>query len=158
MFGCYFICSICYKVITPLYVIFLYLYVTASVLVAFPCLLDILAFLSLYMLHHLKICHSLDCWSRMYMSVQRSVHVCVYWKLVVWKDCLEEKWVGISVETGIVMQVLYWDIGCCLSNNAWWLSLYYMQMNMRTAYHMGPLTVLFLSYRFLHAGGWQTPA
>ena len=77
MFGCYFVCSICYKVITPLYVIFLYLYVTASVLVAFPCLLDILAFLSFYILHHLKICHSLDCWSRMYMPVQISVCVCV---------------------------------------------------------------------------------
>jgi hypothetical protein len=28
-----------------------------------------------------------------------------------------------------------------------------MQMNVRTAYHMGPLTVLFLLFRLLHAGG-----
>jgi hypothetical protein len=93
VFGCYFVCSICYEVRIPLCVIFLYLYVTASVLVALPCLLDILAFPSFYILHHLKIYHSLDCWSRMYMSVQISVHVCVcvYWKLFVYKDCSEEK-------------------------------------------------------------------
>jgi len=121
VFGCYFICSICYKVITPLYVIFLYLYVTASVLVAFPCLLDILAFLSFYILHHLKICHSLDCWSSMYMSVQIGVSVCVC-VCVLETGCLEvvrkkNEWVFRS-ETGIVMKVLYLDTGCCLNNNA----------------------------------------
>lgn len=31
------------------------------------------------------------------MSVQISVYVCVYRKPVVWKDCSEEKGVGISV-------------------------------------------------------------
>ena len=53
----------------------------------------------------------------------------------------KNEWVFQS-ETGIVVKVLYLDIGCCLNNYAWWLSLSYMQMNIKTVYHMGPLTVL----------------
>ena len=54
-----------------------------------------------------------------YVCTDKCVCVYIYWQLVVWKDSLEKKneWVFQS-ETGIVMKVVYLDIGCCLINNA----------------------------------------